>query len=90
MDELRKVDARVRRIPLTRKYRYIFVQAPRPIKAKIVAALEPFLRPYPTRASENVEPMNIAGMIDQRSFLAESPGQRQHYFNESSGRRANG
>jgi hypothetical protein len=73
MDELKKVDAGVVKIPLTRKYRYVFVQAPRQTKAKVLEVLRPFALPYPTRKSENIGPMNVAALVGQRATAPDNP-----------------
>jgi hypothetical protein len=66
MDKLKKVDARVIKIPLTKKYRYVFIQATPLAKARVLRILRPFALPYPKRASENIEPMRVADLVDHR------------------------
>lgn len=66
MDKLRNVDEKVVKIPLTPKYRYVFVQAPRRVKAKVLARLRPFIFPYPNRESESIQRMNVASLVHQR------------------------
>jgi hypothetical protein len=64
--ELKRIDPAIVKIPLTPKYRYVFVQAPRRTKIKVLRALGPFSLPYPSRQSENIEPMNVADLVSQR------------------------
>ena len=66
MSQLRKIDPSIVKIPLTRKYRYVFLQAPRRTKARVLRVLQPFILPYPSRLSENIEPMNIAKLVSLR------------------------
>lgn len=63
---LKKHDPAAMKLPLSRKYRYVFVQASPRKKAKVIAALRPLIREYPNRASENVQPMNIAALVRER------------------------
>lgn len=67
IDKLKKINGRVVKIPLTQKYRYVFVQTSRHTKVKVLAAFRPFSLPYPTRESENIGRMNIADLIVLRS-----------------------
>jgi hypothetical protein len=67
MEELRKIDPHVLKMPLTRKYRYVFIQASRRVKGKVVKMLAPFVSPYPRRESENIQAMNIAGLVCRRT-----------------------
>jgi len=67
MDALRHIDKNVVKIPLTAKYRYVFVQAP-PLKKHLVTrALAPFVLPYPKRNIEQIAPMNIAALISRKA-----------------------
>jgi len=67
MVALRRVDKNVVKIPLTSKYRYVFVQAP-PLKKNLVTrALAPFIFPYPKRNVEQIPPMNIAALISRKA-----------------------
>jgi hypothetical protein len=69
MQELRRIDPHVVKKPLTRKYRYVFVQASSRVKAKISKRLEAYILPYPRRQDENIRPMVIAEMVRARTQI---------------------
>lgn len=73
MEKLRKIDPRIIKAPLTPKYRYVFVQASRRTKAKVLSAFRPHILPYPNRISENIGPMRIADLVDRRSMTRSTP-----------------
>ena len=77
MDELRKIHPGVVKIPLTRKFRYVFIQASHRTKAKVLTALRPFTLPYPTRESENIKSMNVADLVSRRGLVRNSEANRQ-------------
>lgn len=66
LDRLRKIDPGVVKVPLSPKYRYVFIQAPPRKKAKVIRALRPYTLFYPTRKSENIKRMNIADLVSRR------------------------
>jgi hypothetical protein len=63
MQRLKQIDENLVKIPLSNKYRYIFVLAPRRLKRRIARTLRPFVRSYPTRDSERIPPMDIASLV---------------------------
>jgi hypothetical protein len=68
MRALRRLDKNVVKIPLTPKYRYVFVQAP-PLKKQLVTrALRPFVLPYPKRNIEQIPSMDIALLISRKAM----------------------
>lgn len=64
--KLRRVAQDVIKVPLTKKYRYVFIQAARPIKVRVLQALRPLVLPYPNRNTENIRPMNVDALITRR------------------------
>lgn len=69
MEALRRIDRRAVKVPLSRKYRYVFVQAPPLKRRRVLDALLRFSQPYPKRESENIPPMNIAVLVAQRTIV---------------------
>jgi hypothetical protein len=67
IEHLKRIDPGVVKIPLTPKYRYLFVQTSRQTKGRVLAALQPFIMPYPNRTEENIKPMNVAALVKQRT-----------------------
>jgi hypothetical protein len=70
MDSLRRIDKNVVKIPLTAKYRYVFVQTPPLKKRMIIRSLEPLLLPYPKRKAEKIPSMNIPQLVKSRAFCS--------------------
>lgn len=68
LERLRRIDPQVRKLPLTSKFRYVFVEAPPGTKARVVKALQPFSLPYPSRESERIGSMDIAALIHDRKL----------------------
>ena len=68
MQTLRQIDENVIRIPLTSKYRYLFVLAAPIRKKKILRALMPISRPYPKRETESIASMNVKELISNRAI----------------------
>jgi hypothetical protein len=66
MEALRRIDKHVVKIPLTRKYRYVFVQASRQTRRIVLDALQPLVLPYPNRRIENIPAMNVAEQVKSR------------------------
>lgn len=66
MKTLREIHKDIVKLPLNSKYRYVFVQAPRRERAKIIEALRPLSLPYPTRDGERIAPMNVAQLVRAR------------------------
>jgi len=66
IEKLKKHDPAAVKLPLSSKYRYVFVHAPPRKKAKIVAALRPLIQEYPNRTSENIGSMNGPALICER------------------------
>jgi hypothetical protein len=66
MDALRRIDKNVVKIPLTAKYRYVFVQAPPLKKHSVISALDQFMLPYPKRNIEQIPPMDIVALISRK------------------------
>lgn len=63
---LKRIDRKARKIPLSPKYRYYFVQAP-PLKRRaVLRALKEYSLPYPKRETERVLPMDVAKLIRSR------------------------
>ncbi len=67
MSVLRRIDPKVVKRPLSSKYRYIFVQAPRKVKARFADRLQALIRPYPRRDAEKIAPMVISDLVRVRS-----------------------
>ncbi len=63
MNLLRRVDESVTKIPLNSKYRYVFIKASPQKRRHIINALLPLAQPYPKRGSENIERMDVSGLI---------------------------
>lgn len=73
IDRLRAIDPNVVKIPLSPKYRYVFVQAAPRIKSKVLMHLKPFAMPYPKRLSERIAPMDVPALINHRFKQAVTP-----------------
>jgi hypothetical protein len=67
MEVLRKFDKKVTKIPLTSKYRYVFVLTSSRKRVQVLKALEPVILPYPNRQEENIASMKIQRLIDARA-----------------------
>ncbi|HEY2234660.1 MAG TPA: hypothetical protein VGK01_14385 [Candidatus Angelobacter sp.] len=74
MDRLRAIDPNVVKIPLSPKYRYVFVQAAPRIKSKVLIHLKPLAMPYPKRSSERIAPMDVSALINHRFEQAVTSG----------------
>jgi hypothetical protein len=72
--QLREIDEDAIKIPLTSKYRYVFVQADRKKRRELKSALTPFVLPYPTRIGEGIPPMNVMKLVRDRSLSKTLPG----------------
>lgn len=72
METLRRIDKKVLKIPLSAKYRYVFLQVPPLKKQMIIRALAPLIRPYPKRNTEQIPPMNIAQLVTRRTVKNKS------------------
>jgi hypothetical protein len=67
MERLRLIDRDVVKLPLTSKYRYVFIQA-RPLRRRrIIEAIDPLSRVYPKRDSERIAPMDVAALVASRA-----------------------
>ena len=66
MNLLRQIDDGVVKIPLSSKYRYIFVKAHPMKRRRVLNALLPWAKPYPKRDTENVESMDVRELIRSR------------------------
>jgi hypothetical protein len=68
MQMLRKIDENVIRIPLTSKYRYLFVLAAPTRKKQILKALGPISQTYPKRETECIASMSVKELISNRAI----------------------
>ncbi|MGB8769170.1 MAG: hypothetical protein WCC92_06125 [Candidatus Korobacteraceae bacterium] len=66
IEKLKKMAQNVVKLPLTQKYRYVFVQAKRSTRTKVLQALQPLVLPYPNRHTENIASMDIKELIGGR------------------------
>lgn len=66
METLKRIDGNVVKIPLSAKYRYVFVQAPPLKKHMVIRALQPRILPYPKRHIEQIPSMDVGRMITRR------------------------
>jgi hypothetical protein len=74
MESLRRIDINVVKMPLSSKYRYVFVQASRATRNRILEALRPLVKPYPSRSAENIPSMNIQQLVIDRATFKELAG----------------
>lgn len=66
INKLKKMAKSVVKVPLTKKYRYVFVRANRSTRAKVIQALQPLILPYPSRHAEKIPPMNVESLVRSR------------------------
>lgn len=66
MERLRVIDANTTKIPLSRKYRYVFVLAGKNKKKNIRAELLEYSAPYPKRDAEGIPSMRVSQLIKRR------------------------
>lgn len=62
IEKLKKIDPNVKKYPLTRKYKYIFIKAPSIIRKKLLLEIQERKQTYPKKITENVRsylPNNI-------------------------------
>lgn len=71
LEKLQLIDTNAIRIPLTSKYRYLFVLATPSKKRRLLNALGTLSRPYPKRSTECIPPMNVKELILERARLNE-------------------
>lgn len=69
MAVLKSIDRNTVKVPLTSKYRYVFVQAPPLKRQRVVEAMVPLAKPFPKRENENILPMNISALVTSRTFM---------------------
>jgi hypothetical protein len=76
METLRRIDKNVVKIPLTAKYRYVFVQAPPLKKQMVIRVLGPLVLSYPKRTVELIPSMNIAQLVSRRAVRSRRSARR--------------
>jgi len=68
MHRLRQIDRKALKLPLSPKYRYVFVQASGRQRNDVLEALRPYVLPYPNRQTEKIPSMNIADLVVKRGI----------------------
>jgi hypothetical protein len=71
--KLRDLVHSVIKVPLTNKYRYVFVQVARPMRREIVKTIQALALPYPNRLSENIPAMDVGALVKNRASRIYSP-----------------
>lgn len=66
MERLRQIDPNAIRVPLTSKYRYVFVLAAPAKKRRVLAAAATISCPYPKRDHESIPSMNVKELVVKR------------------------
>jgi hypothetical protein len=64
---LRRIDGDIVKLPLRRKYRYVFVLASDRRRKAILRALSPLSLPYPSREAEDIPAMDISKLVKNRT-----------------------
>jgi hypothetical protein len=70
--KLRRIDSRVRILPLRRKHRYLLVAGSSRFRRRVGELLESHLRAYPKRLRDNPQPLSAMGKNTDLAFHAAS------------------
>jgi hypothetical protein len=67
IDLLKRFDSSAVKLPLRRKYRYVFPLSSGARKKAILRALSQLSLPYPRRETENIPPMDVSKLVKRRA-----------------------
>ncbi len=66
IEALQQIDSNIVKLPLRRKYRYVFVRVSGRKKRKVIRSLSSISEPYPSREGENIAAMDVSKLIRRR------------------------